>query len=141
MALSADELRGRARLAQNDLGLAVDAGPSRVRAFAAVAQRHFTPPWLFDLYAGGGAAYMSGGRIDVPATATEESVAGTISFKNAVTPVLNAGASLQVYKRVSAAVDVKWMRYRPRLQTTPDDPFQSLRLNPLTIAVGLRLHM
>jgi len=141
VALSADQLRGRARLAQNDLGLTLDAGPSRLRAFAAVAQWHFTPPWIFDLYAGGGAAYMSGGRMDVPAAATEEHVAGTIAFKNAVAPVLNAGASLQVSRRVSGAVDVKRMGYRPRLHTTPDDPFQSLRLNPLTIALGLRVHM
>jgi len=141
VALSADELRGRARLAERDLQAELDAGPSRVHAFAAAAQWHFTPPWMFDAYAGGGVAYLNGGRIDVPAEATEERVAGTIPFKNAFAPMLNAGVSIQLRGRVSAGVDVKWMRYSAKLDTTPDDPFQHLRLNPLTVALGLRLRL
>ena len=141
IALSADSLRGRARLAETISGETIDAGPSRVRAYAAAAQWHFTPPWLLDLYAGGGAAYMSGGRIDLPAEATAEGVAGTIGLKNAFVPMLSAGAALQLRGRLSAALDVKWLRYRPRIDTTPDDPFQELRLNPVVIAVGLRLHL
>ena len=101
--------------------------------------KHFTPPWLIDVYAGGGAAYMSGGRINVPATATAEGVAGTIGFRNAWVPQLNAGASIQLRGRLSAGVDLRWMRYRPKLNTTPDDPFQEMRLNPVTVAVGLRM--
>jgi outer membrane protein W len=141
LALSADELRGRARLSQTETGETIDAGSSRLRSYAAAAQWHFTPPWLLDLYAGGGAAYMSGGRIDVPASATQEGIAGTIGFKNDWAPMLNAGLSLQLRGRLSAGLDVKWTRYRPKLDTTPDDPFQELRLNPVTIALGLRLHL
>jgi outer membrane protein W len=141
IAVSADALRGRASLAETISGETLDAGPMRVRAYSAVAQWHFTPPWLLDFYAGGGAAYMSGGRIDLPAEATAEGVAGTISFKNAFVPMLNAGAALQLRGRLSAALDLKWLRYRPKIDTTPDDPFQQLRLNPLVVAVGLRLHL
>jgi hypothetical protein len=68
-------------------------------------------------------------------------VAGTIGFKKAWTPMLNGGAAIQLRGRLSAGVDLKWMRYRPKLETTPDDPFQELRLNPVTLAVGLRLHL
>jgi outer membrane protein W len=141
IAVSADSLRGRARLAETISGETIDAGPARVRAYGAAVQWHFTPPWLLDLYAGGGAAYMSGGRIDLPAEATAEGVAGSIGLKNAFVPMLNAGAALQLRGRLSAALDVKWLRYRPRIDTTPDDPFQALRLNPVVVAVGLRLHL
>jgi len=140
-ALSADQLRGRARLAQTETGDSLDAGPARVRAYAAAVQWHFTPPWLLDVYAGGGAAYFNGGRIDVPATATAEGVAGTIGFRNAWAPLVQAGAALQLRGRLSAGLDLKWMRYRPKLDTTADDPFQELRLKPVTISVGLRLHL
>jgi outer membrane protein W len=141
LAFSADKLRGRARLQETTSGGSVDAGPARVRAYTAAAQWHFTPPWLLDLYAGGGAAYMSGGRIDVPAEATVEGEAGAVVWKNTWAPMLSAGAAVQLRGRWSAGLDVKWMRYRPKLDTTPDDAFQELRLNPVTVSLGLRLHL
>ena len=138
LAVSFDELRGRGRLSDTDLGESLDAGPARIRAYTAALQHHFTPAYAPDVYAGIGAAYASG-RIDVPAEATEQQVPGTINFKSAVVPMIEAGLTFDLGHNLAAGAEVKWMRYHPRLDTTPDDPFQTLRLQPLVIAVGVRV--
>ena len=70
-----------------------------------------------------------------------EHVAGTIPFCNKLTWLADAGASLPVRESVSLGVDVKWTYYTARIHTTPDDPFQHLELNPLSVSLGLRFRM
>ena len=52
--------------------------------------------------------------------------------------LVDGGVDFSVSQRTTITLAAKYTHYTAKLDTTPDDLFQNLKLNPLTVAAGVR---
>lgn len=98
-------------------------------------------------YIGGGVAWIRGGKIEIAADPAHGIVADSVSLDNKLTGLVDAGVDFRVSHDAKITLAVKYTQYRPRDATTPphartlspsDVLFAPLKLDPLTISVGVR---
>jgi len=110
-----------------------------VQQFAAVLQYYVNPRGTIVPYFGGGLAWMRSGKLSVAADSADGIDAGTLHMKDKRTWIVDAGVDLRLSRSVALNLAGTYTRYTAKLDTTPDDLFQNLKLDPLTVSAGLRL--
>jgi outer membrane protein W len=114
-------------------------GTLDVQQFAAVLQYYVNPRGTIVPYFGGGLAWMRSGKLSVAGDPADNIAAGTIHMKDKRTWTVDAGVDLRLSRSVALSLSGTYTRYTAKLDTTPDDLFQSLKLDPLSVSAGLRL--
>lgn len=126
--------RGRISLGNVDI---LDMGELKLTPITAALQFHLAPPASrFDVYAGGGAAYVL--TDDLNSSDLDLSGIGTVHIEDGATWMANAGATFNIGPRFGVGVDAKYIPFRP--DSTVDAP-ESLHLDlkPLVLSAGVRI--
>jgi outer membrane protein W len=141
--ISAQKIRGDANLDVTDaLGgtkVSVGVGTLDLRQYDAALQWHFAPRGFIDPYIGGGVARI-GGKLKgddaaIPAGGTDLPV---LRLDDKFTWLADAGVDLRVARSVAVTLAAKYTSYTSGVDAAPDDPVQELKLDPLTISLGVR---
>ncbi|HEV7923075.1 MAG TPA: OmpW family outer membrane protein [Thermoanaerobaculia bacterium] len=114
----------------------LDLGELRLTPITAALQFHLARSSRFDVYAGGGAAYVL--TDDLSSSDLDLSGIGTVHVEDGATWMANAGATFGFSERWGVAVDAKYIAFRP--DSTVDAP-ESMRLDlkPLVLSAGVRI--
>lgn len=112
-------------------------GEFKSNVWSAVVQWHFAPKGFIDPYLGGGASYFQGAQLRINDDAFIDEPGDTIKFDNKTNFTINAGINFAVTRGMTVSLDG---RYTPYDAEERDSPFSdSVKLDPLTISLGLRL--
>lgn len=138
---TAQRLRADAKL---ELGtgassLSVPIGDIDLRQYDAALQWHFIQSTgRFDPYVGGGIAYLHGGKLNLSGSPEDDIAAVSVHLDNKFTWLADAGINLRVTPSTAVNLSAKYIGYKTGIEADPSDPIQSLKLDPLTINLGLR---
>lgn len=138
--LSAQDLKGDARVTITAGGVtgSESGGSLELRQYDAAYHFYVNPRGRVRAYIGGGVALLRSGKLKVAADPADNIEATTISLKSKTTWLAVAGVDISVTPSVAIALAAKYTRYRADLDTTPDDLFQHLKLDPVSVSAGLR---
>jgi outer membrane protein W len=139
--LSGQTLRADAKVQVTAGGVTASeaGGTLDVKQYAAIVQYYVNPRGTFVPYVGVGLAWMRSGKLSVAADSADGITASTIHMKDKKTWIVDAGVDLRLSRSVAVTLAGTYTRYTAKLDTTPDDLFQNLRLDPVTVSAGLRL--
>lgn len=116
-------------------------GKLDLKQYGAAMHWYLVPQGTFRPYVGAGAAWIRSARLSIAADAADAIVPATITLQNKVTWAANAGIDVHISQGATLTLAGRYTHYTATLTTTPDNPdnlFQQLRLNPVTISAGLR---
>jgi outer membrane protein len=142
--LSGQTLRADAKVQVSVAGVTASeaGGTLDVKQYAAIVQYYVNPRGTVVPYVGVGLAWMRSGKLSVAADSPDGITASTIHMKDKKTWVVDAGVDLRLLRSVAVTLAGTYTRYTAKLETSADDPdnlFQNLRLDPVTVSAGLRM--
>lgn len=137
---SAQKLKADAKLDISGAGLSgsLKLGTLDLDQIDMAYQWHFVPRGMVDPYVGGGVAWMSGGKLKVdddPANGVE---GGSLKLDHKLTWLADAGIDFRVTPNAAIMLQAKYTHYSSGVDAEPGDPVQKLKLDPITLALGLR---
>lgn len=139
------QLRGNAKLKISTTSppnsQSFDVGDLRSDMLTAIVQWHFMPRSFIAPYIGGGAAYFTGGRLNLDVSTPQVPLDENIKFDNKFAFVANAGVNFAVTQRMLIALDARYASYKARDKNDPDPTTNTLKLDPLSLALGIRFRM
>lgn len=104
----------------------------------AALQWHFAPRSTYDVYVGAGAARIQGSALDKTNRADVEPQRGPARLDDKLTWLGEAGVNLQLTSKASVLLQAKYLRYRSRYGQLEIAAIKQVRLDPVTVALGLR---
>lgn len=141
--LQAQTMRTNSKVDVSGTGIpavTVDAGTLDLHQYAAVLQWYFgTAATTLRPHVGLGLARIQGGKATTPAELTDSGTAPeTISLDDKTTWTADAGVDIRVTGNAAISLTAQYTPYKTHFGADPADPVQQLKLNPLTLAAGLR---
>jgi outer membrane protein W len=138
--LSGQTLRADAKLevASGLLAIAAPDGSLDLKQYDAAIHWYMVPRGAIRPYVGGGIAFVRSGKLKSPGDPAAGVAAETVTLDNKTTWLADAGLDYRVSQDVTITLAAKYTRYTAKINTTPDDLFQELKLDPLTLAAGVR---
>jgi outer membrane protein W len=115
----------------------VDIGEFKSNVFSGIVQWHFAPGRFIDPYIGGGASYFQGAQLKISDDPLLEAEEDTIKFDNKIKFTANAGVSIALTKGMSISLDGRYTPYEAEERNS--SIAESVKLDPLTISLGIRL--
>jgi len=119
-------------------GFSTDAGSLELKEYDVALHWHFGAGHSFKPYVGFGIARIQGGKIHVPADLTDSGVDETHSLDDKTTWVADAGIDFQISPNLGVIVTAKYVPYKTSYGADPSEPVQKLKLDPRSLAAGLR---
>jgi outer membrane protein W len=116
-------------------------GKLDLKQYGAALHWYLVPQGTFRPYVGAGVAWIRSGKLSIAADTADAIVPAILTLQNKVTWVADAGIDIHISQGATLTLSGKYAHYTATLPTTPDNPdnlFQRLRLNPVTIQAGLR---
>lgn len=142
---AAHQLKGKAVASLHSvtppLDVTEDVGTLKANEISAVMKWHFMPRSFITPYIGAGVAYFTGSQIRTIANADIGETADTFKFENKFGFVANAGVNFAITRGMSIGLDGKYTPYKAQDKNDPDPATNSVKLDPLTIALGIRFRM
>ncbi|MGH9810790.1 MAG: OmpW family outer membrane protein, partial [Terriglobia bacterium] len=137
---SGQTVRGNAKLSvsASGLNLGETGGTLDLKQYDAALHWYVVPSGSFRPYVGAGIAWIGSGKLKIDADPASNDPATTVRLENKTTWLADGGVDFSVSPQVTITLAGKYTHYTAKLNTTPDDLFQNLKLNPLTIAAGIR---
>lgn len=89
-------------------------------------------------HVGAGIARIQGGKLHIPAELTDSGNPEVVSLDSKTTWTADAGLDIHVGANGAITVNLQYTPYKTHFGAAPDDPVQSLKLNPTTLNVGFR---
>jgi outer membrane protein W len=114
----------------------LDVGELKLTPITLALQFHLAPSSRFDVYAGGGAAYVL--TDDLSSSDLDLAGIGTVRVDDGVTWMANAGATIGLGERWGIGVDAKYIAFRPDSAADGGEPTR-LDLKPLVVSAGVRI--
>jgi outer membrane protein W len=140
--LLAQQLKADTKLELTGAGTSVseDAGTLDLKQYDVALHWYFLPAnSSFRPYVGGGVARIQGGKLHIPADLSGSgSAAETVSLDSKTSWVADAGIDVRIARQAAISVTAKYTPYKTSFGAAPGDPVQRLKLDPLTLAAGLR---
>jgi outer membrane protein W len=138
--LSGQTVRGNAKLSVSASGLNLGEtdGTLDLKQYDAALHWYVVPRGSIRPYVGGGIAWIGSGKLKINADPASGDPATSVKLENKTTWLADGGVDFSVSPQVTITLAGKYTHYTAKLNTTPDDLFQNLKLNPLTIAAGIR---
>jgi outer membrane protein W len=139
--LLAQTVRANSKVEVTALGTSFseNAGTLDLNEYDAALHWYFERRSAFRPYVGAGVARIQGGKIKIPADLTDSGTAPeTISLDDKMTWVADAGVDVSISPKASITFTAKYTPYKTSVGADPVDPVQKLKLDPLTLAAGLR---
>lgn len=135
---SGQTIRGKARLGTSVAGVNLPEADATLdmKQYDAALRWYVIPSGSFRPYVGAGIAWIGSGKLksDVVQSGTG---AKSIGLENKTTWLAAGGVDFSVSPQVTITLAGKYTHYTAELDTTPDDLFHNLKLNPLTVAAGI----
>lgn len=116
----------------------VDVGAFKANVLSAVLKWNFMPHSFITPYVGGGLAYFTGGQAKL-APDVQGAPADTVKFKNKTNFVLDGGVNFSVARSIAIGADLRYSPYSAADKSDPTSP--AVKLNPVTLALGVRFRM
>lgn len=137
---SAQKLKADAKLELSGAGLSesLKVGTLDLDQIDMAYQWHFLPRGMVDPYAGGGVAWISGGKLKVDADPANDVEGGTLDLDHKLTWLADAGIDFRVTPNASVMLQAKYTHYSSGVGAELGDSIQKLKLDPITLALGLR---
>ncbi len=138
--LSGQTVRAKARISASTAGVSLgeSAGTLDLKQYDAALHWYLAPNRSFRPYVGTGIAWIGSGKLKTAAEPAAGIEAGSVGLRNKLTWLVDGGVDFSVSQRSAITLAAKYTHYTAKLETTPDDLFQSLKLDPLTLALGIR---
>lgn len=138
--LSGQTVRGKARVTASiaGAGLLEEEGTIDLKQYDAALHWYLVPNGTFKPYVGAGVAWIGSGKLTSDPDPASGGLASTVALENKTTWLADGGVDFSVSQKTTITLAAKYTHYTARLNTTPDDLFQNLKLNPLTLAAGIR---
>ena len=136
----AQRVRGTTKLAVSAPGtsLSQSVGPLDLDEFDAALHWHFgSPSSAIRPYAGVGIASIQNAKVTIEPDFSESGTTETENLDNKVTWIADAGVDFRISPNAAIIVTAKYTHYSSSIVSTPDDPIQRLKINPLTFAAGV----
>lgn len=139
--LSGQTVRGNAKVTASigGLGLLEDKGSIDLKQYDAALHWYVIPNGTFKPYVGAGVAWIRSATLKFDADPASGTLANTVALENKTTWLADGGVDFSVSPQTTITLAAKYTHYTAKLNTTPDDLFQNLKLNPLTLAAGVRI--
>jgi outer membrane protein W len=136
---SAQKVRGDANIEISDpVDVSLGLGSLDLNQYDAALQFHFAPRGFIDPYIGGGIARMQGGKLDLDADPSQGIPAERVDLEDKFTWLADAGIDLRVARSVAVNLSAKYTSYKSSLDADPADAVQELKIDPLTVSLGVR---
>jgi outer membrane protein W len=123
------------------LDVSAKLGTLKVNQFSAVMKWHFMPRSFITPYIGAGAAYFTGGQIKTVNNPSIGETGQTFKFANRFGYIANAGVNFAVTRSIAIGLDARYSPYTARDKSDPNPTTNSVKLDPTTIALGVRFRM
>lgn len=115
-------------------------GDFKANQLSAIIKWHFMPRTFIVPYVGAGVAYHSGAKIKTVNDPTIGETGETFDLESKFGYILNGGVNFNVTRGIAIGLDLKHAPYRGREKGT-NDPTGDVKLDPTTVALGVRIRL